>query len=48
MSLPLVQVGLRLDPETLRRLDRWIARQRQPISRSKAIRLLLSDRLSPE
>ncbi len=41
-------VGLRLPPDLIRRLDSWAARQRRPISRAEAIRLLLSDRLQSE
>jgi hypothetical protein len=48
MSARKVQVGLRLEPDMLRVLDAWIARQRRPMSRAEAIRLLLADRLQTE
>ncbi|MFT3811059.1 MAG: hypothetical protein QM698_14180 [Micropepsaceae bacterium] len=38
-------IGVRMSPEALADLDAWIAKQKQPLSRPQAIRLLVTHAL---
>lgn len=39
-------IGVRLQPDQLAALDQWIAAQGEPLSRPKAIRMLLAQMLT--
>ena len=43
---PGLQLQVRVQPPLLVQIDKWIARQKQPISRAEAIRRLVDEKLS--
>ena len=43
---PGLQLQVRVHPPLLGQIDKWIARQKQPISRAEAIRRLVDEKLS--